>query len=113
MFPKHTNSQGTIFGGVILSYLDIAAAEHARDHSCQNFVTKVVKEVNFISPVFVGDKVSFYTETTKVGTTSITIKVTVEAEGRLSNESVKVTEAEVVMVAIDDQGNPTTITKKS
>jgi acyl-CoA thioesterase YciA len=98
LMPKDTNAHGTIFGGVILSYIDIAAAIE---------VTKAMREVIFVAPVFVGDLVSFYTELVRVGRTSITIKVTVEAD-RVSNpgERVRVTEAEVVYVAIDDNRRP-------
>jgi acyl-CoA thioesterase YciA len=64
-------------------------------------------EVKFISPVFVGDLVSFYTETMKIGTTSITVRVTVDAaRGQPVHESVRVTQAEVVYVAVDEPGHP-------
>jgi acyl-CoA thioesterase YciA len=66
-----------------------------------------MREVKFIAPVFVGDLVSFYTETVKIGGTSITIRVTVEAQrAKAPRETVRVTQAEVVYVAIDDQGKP-------
>ncbi|MCB0358989.1 MAG: acyl-CoA thioesterase [Bdellovibrionales bacterium] len=107
MMPKDTNPLGEIFGGVILSHLDFAAAVHARTVMPHLYATKVVREVDFIAPVLIGDIVSFYTETVKVGRTSITIKVAVEAtRGVKQSESIRVTEAEVVMVAIDDQHRP-------
>jgi len=109
MMPKDTNPLGSIFGGVILSHLDLAAGEHARKHAPHRYVTKLVREVEFIAPVHVGDTVSYFTETKSVGKTSITIDVLVEAERKLGPEagtSCKVTEAEVVMVAIDDKGTP-------
>ncbi len=107
MMPKDTNAVGSIFGGVILSHLDLAAAEHAKEVAPHRYVTKLIKEVEFISPVYVGDTVSYYTETTKLGRTSITIKVLVAAErGIGKRESIKVTEAEIVMVAINEQGKP-------
>ncbi|HVG20658.1 MAG TPA: acyl-CoA thioesterase [Blastocatellia bacterium] len=107
LMPKDTNAHGTIFGGVILSYIDIAAAIEVRKHTLKKIVTKAMREVIFVAPVFVGDLVSFYTELVRVGRTSITIKVTVEAD-RVSNpgERVRVTEAEVVYVAIDDNRRP-------
>ena len=80
MLPKDTNYLGNIFGGKILSLLDLAAAQHAIKLVSHNYVTKVMKEVNFISPVYVGDVVNFYTNTVKIGNTSITIKVDVEAD---------------------------------
>lgn len=110
MLPRDTNAMGSIFGGHILSLVDMAAGEHARFMHPQKFVTKVVREVEFIEPVYVGDTVSFYTRTKKLGNTSITIQVDVEARrGSASNALVKVTSAEVVMVAIDDGGKPTPI----
>ena len=81
LLPRDTNSQGTIFGGVILSYIDTAGAIEAHRHThMQRFVTVAMKEVIFHKPVFVGDLVSFYCETLRVGTTSITVRVIVEAE---------------------------------
>jgi acyl-CoA thioesterase YciA len=111
MMPKDTNAMGNIFGGVILSHLDLAAAEHARTIAPQHlFVTKVLREVDFIAPVKVGDIVSYFTETVKEGNTSITIRVRVEAERGVGiRETIKVTEAEVVMVAVDASGHPVSI----
>jgi len=103
LLPRDTNPQGTIFGGIILSYIDIAGAVEAhRRTQIERFVTVAMREVIFHQPVFVGDLVSFYASTVRVGTTSITIRVVVEAEryGGTS-ERIKVTEAEVVYVAVD------------
>lgn len=112
MLPRDTNQLGTIFGGYILSLIDMAAGQHARTVAARRYVTKVMREVEFISPVFVGDAVSFYASTVKMGRTSITIKVDVEAvRGKDALESCKVTSAEVVMVAIDDNYNPVAIRK--
>lgn len=110
MLPKDTNGLGNIFGGVILSHLDLAAGEHARRIAPLRYVTKVMREVEFIAPVKVGDTVSFYTETAKIGSTSIAVKVLVTAERGIGKlEAIKVTEAEVVMVAVDENGIPTPI----
>ena len=107
MMPRDTNSLGTIFGGIILSYIDQAGAVEATRHSRKQLVTVAMHEVKFIAPVFVGDLVSFYAEVAKVGNTSITIRVTVDAtRGRTPYENVRVTQAEVVYVAIDEQGRP-------
>ena len=103
LLPRDTNPQGTIFGGIILSYIDIAGTVEAhRRTGIERFVTVAMREVVFHQPVFVGDLVSFYAATTRIGTTSITVRVTVEAEryGGTS-ERIKVTEAEVVYVAVD------------
>lgn len=107
MLPKDTNSMGHIFGGVILSHLDLAAGQHARSVAPHRYVTKLIREVEFIAPVHIGDKVSFYTETIKVGRTSVTLRVLVTAERGIGRrEEIKVTEAEVIMVAVDEDGNP-------
>lgn len=107
MLPKDTNAMGNIFGGVILSHIDLAAAEHARTVSPNAYVTKIVKEVDFIAPVHVGDIVSFFTETVSVGETSITVQVSVTAERGIKNrKSINVTEAELVMVAVGEDGKP-------
>src|ERR1700755_814489 len=110
LMPKDTNAHGTIFGGVILSHIDIAAAIEVLRHTLKKIVTKAMREVAFVAPVFVGDLVSFYTELVNIGRTSITVKVIVEAD-RVSNpgERVRVTEAEVIYVAIDDERRPVPI----
>jgi acyl-CoA thioesterase YciA len=111
LLPKDTNAYGTIFGGVILSNIDLASAIEARKKAAHRYVTKAMREVEFHEPVFLGDIVSFYTETLRVGRTSITVRVLVEAErwGASHGETVKVTEAEVVLVAVDEQGRPVPI----
>jgi acyl-CoA thioesterase YciA len=108
MLPKDTNAMGTIFGGVILSNIDLASAVEARKAAPHRYVTKAMHEVEFHAPVLLGDIVSFYTETVRVGRTSITVRVEVEAErwAAPAAERVKVTEAEVVLVAIDATGAP-------
>ena len=111
LLPKDTNAYGTIFGGVILSHIDLASAIEARRAGPHRFVTKAMREVEFHQPVFVGDVVNFFTETVRVGRTSITVRISVEAErwGGGSGERVMVTEAEVVLVAVDERGQPTPI----
>ncbi len=103
MMPRDTNHHGTIFGGIIMSYIDIAGGVEAARHTGHDlFVTVAMKEVIFLEPVFVGDLVSFYAETIMVGNTSITIRVVVEAERFGSRgQVVRVTEAEIVFVAIN------------
>ena len=107
MFPRDTNPHGSIFGGHIMSLIDIAAGRQARKEAPHRYVTKKVSEVIFHAPVYVGDEVSIYTDTIRVGTTSVTIKVQVEAiRGVDEVTSHEVTEAEVVMVAVDEHGTP-------
>ena len=114
MLPRDTNSQGTIFGGVILSYIDMAGAIEAHRHTAMDrFVTVAMHEVIFHAPVFVGDLVSFYAETLKVGSTSITVRVVVEAERYGGpSERVQVTQAEVIYVAVNASGKKTKIAVK-
>jgi len=111
MLPRDTNSQGTIFGGVILSYIDMAGAIAAhRATAMDRFVTVAMREVIFHAPVFVGDLVSFYSEVSKIGTTSITTRIVVEAERYGGpGERVRVTQAEVIYVAVDKAGKKTKI----
>jgi acyl-CoA thioesterase YciA len=111
LLPRDTNSQGTVFGGIILSYIDMAGAIEAHRHTrMDRFVTVAMREVIFHKPVFVGDLVSFYAETLGIGTTSITVRVIVEAERvGASTEQVRVTEAEVVYVAVDERRQKTKI----
>ena len=107
MLPRDTNAHGTIFGGAILSHLDLAGAIAASRQAPRKFVTRAMREVGFIAPVYVGDVVSFYTRVLREGTTSVTVRVVVEAErSKEPCERVKVTEAEIVYVAVDEAGNP-------
>jgi acyl-CoA thioesterase YciA len=109
MLPKDTNAYGTIFGGVILSYIDLAGGVECRRQSPKKFVTKAMREVVFVAPVHLGDLVTFYTKTIRIGSTSITIDVEVEVE-RLgisgTKEVVRVTEAEVIYVAVGENCAP-------
>ena len=115
LLPRDTNSQGTVFGGIILSYIDMAGAIEAHRHTgMERFVTVAMREVIFHKPVFVGDLVSLYAETLRVGTTSITVRVIVEVERMgASTERVRVTEAEVVYVAVDENWQKKKIPIKS
>lgn len=107
MMPRDTNAHGTIFGGVLLSYIDQAGAVEARKHTPHKFVTVAMDKVEFKKPVFVGDVLSFNTKLVKVGRTSMTIKVEVEAERfEDPSHSVPVTEALLVYVAVNDHGTP-------
>ncbi|HJM40527.1 MAG TPA: hotdog domain-containing protein [Planctomycetota bacterium] len=109
LMPKDTNASGTIFGGVILSHIDLAAVMEAHKvNAARRYVTVAMDKVVFYEPVFVGDQVSFYTELVKIGNTSVTAKVEVMVRRRSdpTREEVKVTEAEVVYVAVDENRRP-------
>lgn len=114
MMPRDTNAHGTIFGGVMLSYIDQAGAVVACRHVCQKLVTVAIKEVVFHEPVRVGDLVSFYGSVKRFGRTSITVRVEVFATRLMveENDEVKVTEAELTYVAIDAEGKPTPLNPK-
>jgi acyl-CoA thioesterase YciA len=105
MMPRDTNPHGTIFGGVILSYLDQAGAIGARRHVVRAggeppiLVTVAMNRVEFLHPVLVGDVMRFQTTCVRMGRTSITMNITVLAEREA--QELKVTEAEVVYVAIE------------
>jgi acyl-CoA thioesterase YciA len=114
MMPRDTNPGGTIFGGVILSYMDQAGAEEAVCHGARRVVTVAMQEVVFHEPVFVGDLVSFYTELKRVGRTSITVTVDVVAARRWDrDEVVRVTGAEITYVNVDDSLRPIPIAEDS
>lgn len=107
MMPRDTNAHGTIFGGVILSYIDQAGAIEARRQGLNLMVTVSMDKVVFHAPVFVGDLVSFWTETLRIGNTSITTKVVVEAlRAGDPSKRVIVTEAHVVYVNIGSDRRP-------
>ncbi len=113
MMPRDTNALGTIFGGVILAQVDLAAAIEGHKSHPGRIVTVSMDRVEFKQPVFVGDLVSFFTDTTRVGRTSITAHVSVWAQRRFGGgEFVHVTEADVTMVAVDDEFRPTPIVRK-
>jgi len=104
MMPRDTNVHGTIFGGVLLSYIDQAGAVGARralqqgDSTVTAVVTVAMDGVEFHKPVFVGDVVGFYSEVLKVGRTSLKVAVTVKTER--DDELVMLTKATVVYVGV-------------
>jgi acyl-CoA thioesterase YciA len=109
MMPRDTNQHGTIFGGVLLSYIDQAGAVGAHYELARAgwldrpLVTVAMKSVTFHEPVFVGDVLSFWTRLVAVGTTSITMHIAVEAER--DGRTMQVTEAEVTYVAVSVEGD--------
>jgi acyl-CoA thioesterase YciA len=114
MMPRDTNAFGTIFGGVILSEIDLAAAVEAHRHHSGRLVTVALDGVVFRAPVRVGDCVSFFTETLRIGRTSIRVKIRVWSEGRFSGGGQTfVTEAEATMVAVDERGRTVPIAGKT
>ena len=107
MMPKDTNAEGTIFGGVILSLMDQAAFVEAVRQAHRRYVTVSFKEVEFKKPVFVGDVLSLYGHTTRIGRTSMTIHVRVCARRRTDPDVyVEVTEGDIAFVAVGADGKP-------
>ena len=104
MMPCDSNVYGTIFGGIILSYIDQSAFVEARRHGVHRWVTASVDRVDFKQPVYVGDVVRFITCTTKTGSSSVVVDIKVEAERFDSGDHVIVTEATLTMVSVNANG---------
>jgi len=113
MMPRDTNATGTIFGGVLLSYIDQAGAIAAREYAPHTYVTVAMDSVVFKEAVFVGDVLSFYATVVRAGRTSITMHVNVSAE-RFADprQIVPVTEAELTYVAVDEDRRPIPLAPK-
>ncbi|MDI9403882.1 MAG: acyl-CoA thioesterase [Limnohabitans sp.] len=103
MMPRDTNHQGTIFGGIILAHVDQAGYIEARRHGLHRWVTASVDRVDFKAPVQVGEVVEFHARTIRLGRSSVTVQVVVDAE-RLDGTWARVTEAQLTMVAVDEHG---------
>lgn len=104
MMPRDANNYGSIFGGVILSYIDQAGYIEARRHGTHRWVTASIDRVDFKGPVHVGDVVSFLTCTETTGTSSVKVRVRVESERYATGDIVHVTEARLTMVAVNAAG---------
>lgn len=104
--PNDANQKGDIFGGWLMSKMDIAGAIEARKHAKGMVSTVAVKELLFIKPLFVYDIVSFYTELVKLGTSSVTVQIHVYAKRSLEHDAdpIKVGEATFTYVAIERPG---------
>lgn len=109
MMPRDTNPQGTIFGGVILSLIDQAAFVEALRHGGHRYVTVAMNAVEFRHPVHVGDVLSLWASATRIGRTSVTVHVSVRASRPGAAAETEVTEADVVLVAVDERGSPTPV----
>ncbi len=104
--PKDSNPAGDIFGGWMLSQMDLAGASCASRFSRKRIVTVGIQAMSFHQPVFIGDEVSFYAEIVRAGRTSVTVKIDSYALRRESFDYVRVTEGLFTYVAIDDARNP-------
>ncbi len=111
--PADCNANGDIFGGWVMAQVDLAGSVIPARHTQGRMATVAVNEFIFKQPVRVGDLLSFFAEITRVGRTSVTVKVEVFAERIRSQGSyIKVTEALLTYVAIDEQGKPREIPKR-
>ena len=111
--PSDANYSGDIFGGWIMSQVDVAGSIPAARLAGGRIVTIAGNSFLFRQPVMIGDLVSFYAEVVRVGRTSITVDVEVYAQRRSLHEIVKVTEATLTYVAVDDQRRPRPVVAES
>jgi acyl-CoA thioesterase YciA len=104
--PADTNSAGDIFGGWLMSQMDLAAGNLAAIIAEGRVATVAVDAIQFLSPVKVGDEVSLYAEAVKIGRTSMRLHVEAWRRARHQSERIKVTDAHFTFVALDDSGRP-------
>ena len=109
--PADSNQNGDIFGGWVLSQMDIAGGVAASRLAKGRLATVAVEAMKFHRPIAVGDVVSLYTEVVRVGTTSIAVRIETIVNRRNASEEIKVTEGIFVYVAIDEHGRPRTVPK--
>ncbi|PYB75591.1 MULTISPECIES: acyl-CoA thioesterase [Rhizobium] len=107
--PADANAAGDIFGGWVMAQMDLACGIRAAERAHGRVVTAAVQEMAFAMPVKIGDTLCVYTEISRVGRTSMTLKVETWAQRYLTHVMEKVTEATFVMVALDADGKPTPV----
>lgn len=107
--PSDTNVNGDIFGGWVISYMDLAGLSIARKHAKCRVTTVAIDKMVFLSPVHVGDFICCYGKLLKVGRTSLTIRIETFATSELDEKRRRVTEGVFTYVAIDEQGKPTPV----
>lgn len=110
--PADANAAGDIFGGWVMAQMDLACGMRAAQRAHGRVVTAAVKEMAFAKPMKVGDTLSIYIDVTRVGRSSMTLKVEAWATRYLTDLTEKVTYADFVMVALDDNGKPTQVPEK-
>lgn len=110
--PADTNPNGDIFGGWLVSQMDLAAGVLAKKTARGRVVTVAINSMTFLKPVHVGDIVSCHAELIKTGKTSLTIAVEVWVEPPTATGSYRVTKGTFVFVAIDDNGKPREVTER-
>lgn len=111
--PADTNQNGDIFGGWLLSQMDLAGSIYAYKTTQSRNVTVAIEAMTFRKPVYVGDVVSVYGSLVRVGRTSITVHVAAWVQRRNESELILVTDGNYTYVAIDDNGHPQAIGQRS
>jgi len=111
--PADANAAGDIFRGWVMAQMDLACGIRAAERARGRVVTAAVKEMSFAKPMKVGDTLCVYIDITKVGTTSLTLRVEAWAQRYLSDLMERVTHADFVMVAVDADGKPTPVPQES
>ena len=106
VLPSHTNAHGTIFGGVVMGWIDIAGAIACQKYARSGVVTVSIDSLHFIVPIKIGFTVHIYAEVTYAGKTSMETEVTVKAENGMTGESRVATHAFLTYVAVDEFGRP-------
>jgi acyl-CoA thioesterase YciA len=107
--PADANAAGDIFGGWVMAQMDLACGIRAAERARGRVVTAAVKEMSFAKPMKIGDTLCIYIDITRIGRTSMTLKVEAWAQRYLSDLMEKVTDADIIMVALDADGEPTPI----
>ncbi len=111
--PADANADGDVFGGWLLSQMDLAGSIYAYKITQSRNVTVAIEAMTFRKPVYVGDVVSVYATTVRVGRTSITVHVEAWVQRRKESQMILVTDGNYTYVAIDDQGHPQAIRQDS
>jgi acyl-CoA hydrolase len=109
VMPHHTNPQNTIFGGTVMSWIDIAAAMVAARHCGRPVVTAHIDDIDFIAPIKVGYHVLIQASLNYVGRTSMIVGVKVTSENPYTSERRTTTKAYLTFVALDDLGRPVAV----
>lgn len=110
--PADTNPWGDIFGGWVLSLMDIAAGTVAARIAKGTIATKAISEVTFDAPIFVGDEVSVYSEVDKIGNTSLTLNISVSIKRKGNEEEIQAVKGRFVMVALNENRRPRPVREK-
>lgn len=110
--PADTNPWGDIFGGWVLSLMDIAAGTIAARIAKGTIATKAITDVTFDAPIFVGDEVSVYSEVEKIGNTSLTLMITVSIKRKGHDEVIDAVKGRFIMVALNEERRPRPVREK-